>query len=55
MQVADARTVILETSAELYADLGYSAVSMRDVATKVGVTPANLYHHFRGKDGLASL
>jgi AcrR family transcriptional regulator len=25
---------------------------MRDVATKVGVTPANLYHHFKGKDEL---
>lgn len=52
MQVADTRTAILETSAQLYADLGYSAVSMRDVATKVGVTPANLYHHFKGKDEL---
>jgi AcrR family transcriptional regulator len=52
MQVADTRTAILETSAQLYADLGYSAVSMRDVAAEVGVTPANLYHHFTGKDEL---
>ncbi|MBP2297247.1 TetR/AcrR family transcriptional regulator [Azospirillum rugosum] len=52
MQIADTRISILETAARLYADLGYSAVSMRDVATAVGVTPANLYHHFKGKDEL---
>lgn len=42
----------METSAQLYADMGYSAVSMRDVATKAGVAPANLYHHFKGKNDL---
>ncbi|MGA0565162.1 TetR/AcrR family transcriptional regulator [Ancylobacter sp. VNQ12] len=52
MHLADTRTAILETAAQLYADFGYSAVSMRDVATEVGVTPANLYHHFEGKDEL---
>lgn len=48
----DTRTAIIEAAASLFADLGYSAVSMRDVANKVGVTPANLYHHFKGKDEL---
>ncbi|NKB84848.1 helix-turn-helix transcriptional regulator [Ochrobactrum grignonense] len=52
MHPHDTRTVIIETAAGLFADLGYSAVSMRDVASKVGVTPANLYHHFKGKDEL---
>lgn len=52
MHPHDTRTIILEMAARLYADLGYSAVSMRDVASMVGVTPANLYHHFRGKDEL---
>jgi AcrR family transcriptional regulator len=52
MQAIDTRTAILEAAACLYADLGYSAVSMRDVANEVGVTPANLYHHFKGKDDL---
>ena len=52
MQPADTRIAILETSARLYAELGYSAVSMRDVAGALGVTPANLYHHFRSKDDL---
>jgi len=52
MHPADTRTAILCTSARLYADLGYSAVSMRDVANAIGMTPANLYHHFNSKDDL---
>lgn len=52
MQPTDTRTAILEAAARLYADLGYSAVSMRDVAGEIGVTQANLYHHFKGKDDL---
>jgi len=52
MHVHDTKAVILETAARLYADLGYSAVSMRTVASEVGVTAANLYHHFKGKDEL---
>lgn len=52
MLPTDTRTAIMDAAARLYADLGYSAVSMRDVAGVVGVTPANLYHHFKGKDEL---
>jgi len=52
MHPVDTRTAILDVAARLYADLGYSAVSMRDVASVVGVTSANLYHHFKGKDEL---
>lgn len=48
----DTRTAILDAAAQLYADLGYSAVSMREIAGAVGVTPANLYYHFKGKDEL---
>lgn len=43
------RETILVTASHLYATRGYEAVSMRDVATAVGVTPANLYYHFRDK------
>ncbi|WP_140848646.1 TetR/AcrR family transcriptional regulator [Paracoccus sp. FO-3] len=52
MQPTDTRSTILEAAARLYADTGYAAVSMRDVAREVGVTQANLYHHFNGKDDL---
>lgn len=52
MHAVDTRGEILNVAARLYADLGYSAVSMRDLAGEVGVTQANLYHHFRSKDDL---
>ena len=36
----------------MFARHGYDGVSMRDVATAVGVTPAALYHYFKDKDEL---
>jgi AcrR family transcriptional regulator len=46
------KTNILEAASTLFASNGYSSVSMRDVAAAVGVTPANLYYHFKDKDEL---
>jgi AcrR family transcriptional regulator len=43
---------ILIESTVLFAMKGYSAVSMRDIAQKVGITPAALYNHFTNKDDL---
>jgi AcrR family transcriptional regulator len=43
---------ILIESTALFALKGYSAVSMRDIAQKVGLTPAALYNHFASKDDL---
>ena len=43
---------ILIESTVLFAMKGYSAVSMRDIAQKVGITPAALYNHFASKDDL---
>lgn len=52
MPNANTRDAILEAAARLYAERGYEAVSMRDVAAAVGVTPANLYYHFKDKEAL---
>jgi AcrR family transcriptional regulator len=52
MHPVDTKVAILNVAARLYADRGYSAVSMRDVANGVGVTQANLYYHFKDKDDL---
>lgn len=52
MQKKDTYETILETAASLFAARGYAAVSMRNVAAAVGVTVANLYHHFRDKEEL---
>ncbi|UCV23629.1 TetR/AcrR family transcriptional regulator [Ferribacterium limneticum] len=46
------REGILELSVPLFARYGYDGVSMRDVATVVGLTPAALYHHFPDKEHL---
>lgn len=43
---------ILALAIPLFAGLGYSGVSMRDIAKKVGVSPAALYHHFPDKQAL---
>jgi AcrR family transcriptional regulator len=43
---------ILIESTVLFALKGYSAVSMRDIAEKVGITAAALYNHFASKEDL---
>ena len=48
----DIREKILETASRLFAEKGYAAVSMRRVATEVGMTPANLYYYFKDKEDL---
>lgn len=52
MSSINTRETILEVASRLFASKGYAAVSMRDVAAEVGVTPANLYHHFKDKEHL---
>jgi TetR/AcrR family transcriptional regulator len=46
------RLDILNHATQLFARLGYHGMSMRGLATAVGVTPAALYHHFKNKDEL---
>ncbi|PLX37050.1 MAG: hypothetical protein C0606_11060 [Hyphomicrobiales bacterium] len=48
----DRRAAILDVAAELFARDGFSAVSMRDLAREVGLTPAALYYHFPDKETL---
>lgn len=46
------REEVLECSAALFAKAGFHGVSMRDIASSAGVTPAALYHHFPDKERL---
>jgi len=48
----DRRQKILCCAAQLFADKGYVEVSMRAIATKVGVTVADLYYYFPSKEKL---
>jgi AcrR family transcriptional regulator len=47
---------ILGAAAELFFEKGYHATSTRDIAQKVGIQSASIYHHFESKEAiLASL
>lgn len=46
------RTRVVSVAADLFVDAGYSAVSMRDIAEKTGLTHGGLYGHFRSKGQL---
>jgi len=43
---------ILDAAEKLFADLGYSGTTMRDVARAVRLRPPSLYNHFPSKDAL---
>jgi AcrR family transcriptional regulator len=48
---AESRRVdILRAAAQIFRSRGFSAAGMRDIAIAADLSPANLYHYFRGKD-----
>lgn len=46
------QTAILEEATALFAERGYSATSLEDVASAAQVTRGAVYHHFAGKQAL---
>jgi AcrR family transcriptional regulator len=49
-QPGRSREQVLERAARLFAEKGYDAASMRDIAEEPAIRPSSLYHHFTGKD-----
>ncbi len=49
---AETRERILDVAEALFAARGLAATSVRDIATRVGLTPGSLYNHFAGKQAL---
>ncbi|WP_030443393.1 TetR/AcrR family transcriptional regulator [Actinoplanes subtropicus] len=47
-----ARATIRNAALRLFAERGHDAVTMREIATAAGVSPALVVHHFGSKDGL---
>lgn len=50
MEEKNTRELILQEALNLFADKGFAAVSMRDIAGAVGIRASSIYHHFRGKE-----
>jgi AcrR family transcriptional regulator len=48
----DQREAILGEAARLFAQRGYSATTMNEVAAACGLSKATLYHYYRDKDAL---
>jgi AcrR family transcriptional regulator len=46
------RDGILHAAAALFRTNGFADTGMREIAAAAGLSPANLYHYFRGKDEL---
>lgn len=44
--------VLLDSSAELFAERGYQAATMRDIAKKCGMLPGSIYYHYPNKEAL---
>lgn len=43
---------ILQTALDLFAQKGFDAVSMRDIAGRLGITAGALYRHYTGKQDI---
>ncbi len=50
--VSETESAILEAARDLIAEGGIEAVSMRAVASRVGLSATALYHYFEGKEAL---
>ncbi len=48
MENSEARERVLEAAEKLFAERGYKAVTLRDIAEAVGIRHASLYHHAPG-------
>src|SRR5438445_2472984 len=46
------RDHIIDAAGELFAERGYAATSLREIADHLGLSKAALHHHFRSKDDL---
>jgi AcrR family transcriptional regulator len=44
------RNAILGSAARMFRQRGFAGTGMRDIAVAADLSPANLYHYFRGKD-----
>ena len=48
VEVSDAKARVLEAAETLFHTRGYKAITLRDIASAVGLNHASLYHHVPG-------
>lgn len=51
-QARRTRQGVLDTARRLFAERGYAATSLQQIADELGVTKANVYYYFRTKDAI---
>jgi AcrR family transcriptional regulator len=49
---SERRAALVELAAELFADRGYRATTVREIADAAGVLSGSLYHHFDSKESI---
>ena len=49
----DIQEKILHIAEEVFSEKGYKDASMREIASRSGITVSNIYHYFKSKDELA--
>lgn len=54
MKYENRKDEIIQTSALLFKEKGYSAVTMRDIAKAMGIKAASLYNHIKSKQEILS-
>ncbi|MET9328861.1 TetR/AcrR family transcriptional regulator [Tsukamurella sp. NPDC003166] len=52
MTAAERRSQLVDTARSVFADRGYAAATIEEVAAKAGVSKPVVYEHFGGKEGL---
>lgn len=52
LKASERRATILAVAKILFSDKGYHGVSVDEIATRLGVSPAMLYRHFASKEAL---
>ena len=55
MKITDRKTDIVNISAKLFKEKGYSAVTMRDIALALEIKAASLYNHIKSKQEILAL
>ncbi len=55
MKITDRKTEIVNVSARLFKEKGYSAVTMRDIAQAMDIKAASLYNHITSKQEILVL